>query len=93
MRRVIALIVLTLLIGVVACHGKGRRNLRPDDKQIYDLPPKEAAWTSQPPDYPKEEITIGQNKSKDGSQMPKSMGPNGAGMGSGSPGSPGGGPR
>lgn len=82
MRRAIAFIVLTLLVGVMACHGKPQRNMRPADVQIYDLPPAEAAWTTKPPEYPKEEGLTAPSKNKEVNSAPKSMGA-GAGGGTG----------
>ncbi len=83
MRRALALMLLVLLVASLACHGNGRRNLRPAEVQIYDLPPADAAWTLNPPEYPKSEGLTQSTKGKDANSGPKVSGPGGGGFGSG----------
>ena len=73
MRRAFAFIVLTLLVAGLACHGKPRRILRPAEVQIYDLPPADAAWTTQPPDYPKDEGLTSKSKEGNAPSTPKGI--------------------
>jgi hypothetical protein len=65
----------------LACHGAGKRNMRPADVQIYELPPADASWTLNPPEYQKEEGLKDQAQDKDRRQNPNGLGGAGSGMG------------
>jgi hypothetical protein len=82
MRRAFAFIVLALLFTGLACQGTGRRNMRPAEVQIYDLPPSDATWTMNPPEYQKSEGLQPPSPNRDKQANPRGLG----GVGGSAPG-------
>lgn len=71
MRRTIALTLFAMAVAGLACRGE--RNLRPADVQIYDLPPADASWTMNPPEYSKTDGLMRPSQGKD-KQNPRGLG-------------------
>lgn len=83
MRRALAFLLLISISATLACYGKGKRNLRPENRQIYDLPSADEEWTTKPPTYPKRDGLTPPTNSKNPNTPQNLRGIGGAGAGGG----------